>query len=336
MRAPKALAAALVCAALAAGLAAAQTAPSMISFQGRLTDTLNNPLAGNHDFIFGVYDAPAGGALLWTETQTAVPVTNGVLAVQLGAATPLPASVFSAATAYLEITVDATPLSPRERLVTVPYAFNAVRLQGRDASAFVSTDTVEQTISALAVPRAGGTMSGQLTTESTLTVKGSAFSVGGSTFVVTGSSVGIGTDAPSKTLHVVGDILATGSIIGANLSGTNTGDRPKGSFGVTVDGGGDVIATGSMGFIIIPYDATIVSWHVVADQPGSVVVDLKRAGVSIIGGGGKPTLTGAQRANGGVAGWTSTSITENDEIEFNVDSASSVRRVNLVIKVNKL
>jgi len=45
-------------------------------------------------------------------------------------------------------------------------------------------------------------MTGQLTTASTITVQGSAFSVGGSTLVVTGGKVGIGTASPSEAFEV--------------------------------------------------------------------------------------------------------------------------------------
>ncbi|MEK7858737.1 MAG: hypothetical protein AAB320_06300, partial [Elusimicrobiota bacterium] len=137
------LAAALVAGFLGAVPARAQSVPSLISFQGRLTDNLNNPLGGSHTFIFNIYPVSTGGAALWTETQAGVAVSNGVLAVQLGAVTPLTPAVFSGAAAFLEVTVDGTPLSPRERLITVPYAFNSQQLQGRDFAAFVSTDAAQ-------------------------------------------------------------------------------------------------------------------------------------------------------------------------------------------------
>jgi len=38
-------------------------------------------------------------------------------------------------------------------------------------------------------------------------------------------NVGIGTTGPSEKLNVVGNILATGTVLGSNLSGTNTGDN---------------------------------------------------------------------------------------------------------------
>ena len=126
-------------------LSLAQTVPSMISFQGRLTDTLNNPLEGSHDLVFKIYSAAAGGSPLWSETQNGIQASNGTFAAQVGGVTPIPAAVFGGAAAYLEITVDGTTLSPREQLITVPYAFNSQLLEGKDFTAFVSTYT-SQTI----------------------------------------------------------------------------------------------------------------------------------------------------------------------------------------------
>ncbi|MBI4350126.1 MAG: hypothetical protein HY550_01700, partial [Elusimicrobia bacterium] len=127
-------------------LAWGQSPPGLMNFQGRLTDSSNNPLSGPHDFIFEVYDAPAGGTQLWTETQSGITVANGVLAAQLGAASAIPAAIFSAPSAYLQITVDGVALSPRQRLATAPYAFNSGALQGREYGAFVSTDSAVQSI----------------------------------------------------------------------------------------------------------------------------------------------------------------------------------------------
>jgi hypothetical protein len=120
--------------------------PSQIHFQGRLTDASNNPLTGSNSFVFGIYDAPTSGNLLWTEAQPAVAVANGVFAAQLGSVTPLLASVFSGATAYLQITVNGNVMLPREQLLAAPYAHDAELLDGRFAGAFVSTDATSQNI----------------------------------------------------------------------------------------------------------------------------------------------------------------------------------------------
>ncbi|MDO8806738.1 MAG: hypothetical protein Q7R35_20190, partial [Elusimicrobiota bacterium] len=137
------LAPALACALLFHSPAAAQTAPSLISFQGRLTDNLNNPLAGSYSFDFAIYAALTGGPALWTESQAGITVANGVLMAELGSSSPIPDSVFSSAQRYLEITVNGTTLAPRQRLLSVPYAINALTLDGKGYSALVSTDAAQ-------------------------------------------------------------------------------------------------------------------------------------------------------------------------------------------------
>jgi hypothetical protein len=106
-------------------------------------------------------------------------------------------------------------------------------------------------------------------------------------------------------------------------------------FGITIDGGDYVPTTGSNGFITIPYSGTINNWYLAADASGSCVIDIKRSGTSIVGGGNKPTLSSAQTGNAAVSGWTSTTITAGDIIEFNLNSISTIKRVNLVIKLTR-
>ncbi|MEI7529239.1 MAG: hypothetical protein WCK76_09875 [Elusimicrobiota bacterium] len=144
----KLLTLALACAfSFYAPAAAVETTPSLISFQGRLTDNMNNPLAGSYDFAFAIYDAPTGGSLLWSETQNGIIVFNGVLTAELGASLPITDSVFSSSYTYLAITVSTngvvTPLLPRQRLLSVPYAMNAQRINGVDFSALVTTGTAQ-------------------------------------------------------------------------------------------------------------------------------------------------------------------------------------------------
>lgn len=109
----------------------------------------------------------------------------------------------------------------------------------------------------------------------------------------------------------------------------------RASVSLTVDGGGGVPTTGSKGFITVPYAGTITNWYIIGDQSGSAVIDVKRSSTSIIGAGNKPTLSSAQRANAVVASWTSTAIAVNDELEFNLDSASTLTRINLVVEITR-
>ena len=112
------------------------------------------------------------------------------------------------------------------------------------------------------------------------------------------------------------------------------------TFGITVDGAGALLTTGSKGFVTIPYDCAITHWYIAMDAADEVSFDIKRGGTSIIGAGNYPyTLDGSlasmQFANAAVSGWTSVAITAGDVLEFeiiNPFTASVVTRVNLVIK----
>ena len=108
--------------------ASATGVPPVLSFQGRLTDSGGNPVVDStYQALFTIYDAPTGGNTRWFETQN-IATTNGTFVVQLGAVLRIEESVFAVPETYLAIRVTPDPeLSPRIRLVTVPYSFHAAR-----------------------------------------------------------------------------------------------------------------------------------------------------------------------------------------------------------------
>ena len=132
---------------LAAGPAvaplAAQTTPGRIAFRGRVTYT--GTATGTPTLTFSIFNDQFGGNLLWAETRTDVIWgNNGVFYVELGAAAAIdPAAVFTGGERWLEIAVQVgndpqVILTPRERLVTVPYAANTRLLDGRPLTDFLS------------------------------------------------------------------------------------------------------------------------------------------------------------------------------------------------------
>gem|GEM_PF-3917432 len=94
----------------------------MISYQGILRDNSGNLINGNPTITFNLYDNPIAGNLLWSETKN-VQVSNGLFNTQLGDVTPLDPAHFDRAL-WLEITVGADTLSPRQQLMGAPYAFS--------------------------------------------------------------------------------------------------------------------------------------------------------------------------------------------------------------------
>ena len=120
---------ALACAALLplipAGLSAG--APLKISFQGRL-DESGVPAEGTKTFVFKLYDAVSGGTLVWTGGSQSVALANGVFNATLTAGTPALSTAAFTGARYIEITVDGVPLSPRQEMVSAPYALVAQSL----------------------------------------------------------------------------------------------------------------------------------------------------------------------------------------------------------------
>lgn len=122
----------------------------------------------------------------------------------------------------------------------------------------------------------------------------------------------------------------------SSVPGFATSNQIIGTIGSRVDGQGGVVSTGSKGYITIPYSCTITNWYVAADVSGSIQFDIKRSGTSIVGGGGnKPLLSSAVSGNAAVSGWTSTSVSAGDILEWVVDSATTVTNVSVVLKVIK-
>lgn len=104
----------------------ATTPPTLISYQGYLTDSDQQPIQGTADLTFGLYASATGGTFLWSETQNDVLVEDGYFAVLLGDVNPLIPADFADATRYLQVTVDTGSgpvVMPRQRLAAAPYAF---------------------------------------------------------------------------------------------------------------------------------------------------------------------------------------------------------------------
>lgn len=113
---------------------------------------------------------------------------------------------------------------------------------------------------------------------------------------------------------------------------------PLVSIGFVIDGGGAEITTGSKGYLEIPFDCTVTGWTILADQSGSIVVDVKKCTYgdfptnSSIAGTEKPTLSSAQKNHDlDLVSWT-TAITAGDILEFVVDSVTGIERVKVSIR----
>jgi hypothetical protein len=122
---------------LAGGPVQAQT-PLLVGYQGALFDAQGQPAQGSADVDVAIFDAAQGGTQLYAESHPGVPLVDGTFDVQIGAGTS-PTGAFDEQTfagpeAWLELTVDGEVLTPRQRLVAVPYALRARVAESLDGS----------------------------------------------------------------------------------------------------------------------------------------------------------------------------------------------------------
>jgi hypothetical protein len=108
-----------------------------------------------------------------------------------------------------------------------------------------------------------------------------------------------------------------------------------------IHGGGSTIATGVQGDLHIPFACTITAVTMLADQSGSIVVDIWKDTYGnypptvgdTITASAKPTISGAVKSQDStITGWT-TSISANDTLRFNVDSVTTLTRVSVHLTV---
>lgn len=96
--------------------------PSTMTYQGRLVIG-GTPATGSYNLSISIFNAATDGTEIWGPgVFNNVQVTNGLYNVTL---TGLSASVFEGNSAYVQVTVAGTVLSPRLPLQSVPYAYKA-------------------------------------------------------------------------------------------------------------------------------------------------------------------------------------------------------------------
>ncbi len=131
---------------LAATAPCSSSVPSTMAYQGKLTDSLGQPVAdGAYNMRFYLYDNESGGSLLWQEPWSGtepVQVSQGLFDVQLGSSVPLPPGAFTGNT-WLAVEVNGTALPARFRIVSTGYAMRAMVADSLPANSITSSMIVD-------------------------------------------------------------------------------------------------------------------------------------------------------------------------------------------------
>lgn len=177
---------------------------------------------------------------------------------------------------------------------------------------------------------------------------------------VTGPA-GLGTTGPAGAAGAAGATGPTGLSATGPTGVTGPSGGPTGSGGATgptgagstfdisfvIDGNGSAIATGIKGDLFIDFSCTITQVTLLADQSGSIALDLWKCtysafddsahpvvGDSIVASA-PPTISSAVKAQDStLSGWT-TSVAAGSAIRVNVSSASTITRCTMTLKVTR-
>lgn len=141
----------------------AHAVPTWVGHQGRMLDSLGDPLVGVHELSFAIYDTASGGSPMWQESHS-VSFDAGAYSVVLGSQTPISQELIAGGSLHLGIAVDGAPeMSPRIPIGSVPYAIWAD--QAGSAAELVPgavIDAAEIRVNGTTVIGSDGTVSGMI------------------------------------------------------------------------------------------------------------------------------------------------------------------------------
>lgn len=159
-------------------------------------------------------------------------------------------------------------------------------------------------------------------------------------------------------VDIAGNLNVQGALAGASLADiaaiealTGTGilkrtgdatwelDAAPGCFTLIKDGYGNELPTGVLGDIMVPFACEITTVTLLADQTGSIVIDLwvdaaanfPPTNDDSITSATPPTISsGVKAEDDALSSWT-TSLSAGDVIRLNIDSITDIERISVII-----
>jgi hypothetical protein len=237
-----------------------------VPFSWTLTDSQGRASkTGVYAFTFALYDAKEGGNLLWSEQQSDVKVSGGKVNVELGAVTPIPASLLEEKDAQYWLAVSVrgsdersfTDLSPRQPILLSPQSTDALACPH---SHF--TDYWSGTSSAYGLDvHNSGTGDGiRSNSNSTNNNYAAIWAINGSTGTAvygssSGGNGGYFTSNTNDGVNATTNATGMSGVYGHATNSFGVTGASTNSFGVQARGGGDSSLTDSVGDLYL--DGTI-------------------------------------------------------------------------------
>lgn len=146
----------------------------------------------------------------------------------------------------------------------------------------------------------------------------------------------------AELIRQIGELQREVEALRAIESGGGGATGLSGKIEIGIDGHGSAPAIGILADFIVPFNLVVSDWTLIADQAGSIVVDLWKdiytnypptVGDSVTGGA-KPTLSSQSKNTANISGWTA-AWSAGDVIRINVDSADTLRRATLSLSYTR-
>lgn len=309
---------------------------------------------------FSILGGTTSKTLTINNTLTLSGIDSSTL--NIGAGGTLGSAAFTNSNAYEVPLTFSTGLTRTTNIITVNTTQNISILSNLTSNGYIKTSGGTGTLSiSSTIPNTDITGLGTLATLSNVnlstlatgTLQAAQFpALTGDITTVSGSlNTSIGTNkvttsmlaqqATSTILGRVSSGIGNVEVLTASQVKTMLNIPTNGTFGISIDGAGNPITPGFKQYIIIPYNCIINEWYIIGDTAGSCVIDIwKHTSIptvaNTITGTEKPTLSSQQTNNDtSLTTWTTT-VNSGDIIGFNIDSVTTLTKINLVIKVTKI
>ena len=227
---------------------------------------------------------------------------------------------------YLEIDVNGVAVHDNLKLTGTSTTAPTPTIEDTDVLDLIAGDLVTAKVS----QRTGANVNGS---------SGDYFNI---TLQFLGNALGqiAGPPGPQGNPGTTGATGATGATGPAGPAGPGS---PYATVEYIISGGGVTPATGIYGNLEIPFDSTITAVRLLADQSGSIVMDVKKSSyagfpgsLASITAAAKPTITTAQKSQDTtLTGWT-TALTKGDILQFSISSVTSITLITISLSVTKV